>query len=302
MSTLPKGWEEVELGEIAEVTAGQSPPGSDVNEMGNGLPFFQGKAEFGDLYPKVRKWTNNPSRVANTGDILLSVRAPVGPTNLATTECAIGRGLMAIRGRSWLADRYLMWAIRASAEQLRYFATGSTFEAVTGPVVRKHLIPVAPRPEQERIVAAMEEAFSKLDAGEAGLLTVRQLLKRMRDAVLAAAVAGQLVPQDPTETPASQFLAGLGVESGDCEDYLPKGWCGSTIGDVISRIEAGKSFASLGRPAAPNEVGVVKVSAMTWGEFPQTRTRRFPPASLSTRFGEFEVVICSSLVPIRANM
>ena len=57
--------------------------------------------------------------------------------------------------------------------------------------------------EQERIVTAIEEAFSKLDAGEAGLRTVRQLLKRMREAVLAAAVTGRLVPQDPTDTPAA---------------------------------------------------------------------------------------------------
>ena len=71
---------------------------------------------------------------------------------------------------------------------------------------------LAPSPEQERIVTAIEEAFSKLDAGEAGLRTVRQRLKRMREAVLAAAVTGRLVPQDPTDTPARELLADLGVE------------------------------------------------------------------------------------------
>ncbi len=68
-------------------------------------------------------------------------------------------------------------------------------------------LPVAPSAEQERIVTAIEEAFSKLDAGEAGLRTVRQLLKRMRDAILTAAVTGRLVPQDPTDTPAAKLLA-----------------------------------------------------------------------------------------------
>jgi len=99
-------------------------------------------------------------------------------------------------------------------------------------------IPVAPRPEQERIIAAIEEASSKLDAGEAGLRIVRQLLNRLRDAILAAAVAGRLVPQNAMDTPASNLLAHLGIEPVDRDDLpnLPEGWAWAAIEGVAARM------------------------------------------------------------------
>jgi type I restriction enzyme S subunit len=92
-------WIEVELGEVCDVVMGQSPPSSTYNIEGRGLPFFQGKAEFTDLHPVVQRWCDTPKRTAQPFDILLSVRAPVGSTNIANTKCAIGRGLAAITYR-----------------------------------------------------------------------------------------------------------------------------------------------------------------------------------------------------------
>jgi type I restriction enzyme S subunit len=99
---------------------------------------------------------------------------------------------------------------------------------------------VAPAAEQERIVTAIEEAFSKLGAGEAGLRTVRQLLKRMREAILTAAVTGRLVPQDPTDTPAAKLLADLGVEAAEPEGFpeLPPSWSWAELG-VIAEVVGG---------------------------------------------------------------
>jgi type I restriction enzyme S subunit len=78
-----------ELGSICEIIAGQSPPSSYYNQEGIGLPFFQGKADFGELHPTVRVWCSQPIKIAERGDILISVRAPVGPTNLADSRCCI---------------------------------------------------------------------------------------------------------------------------------------------------------------------------------------------------------------------
>ena len=93
---MKNDWKEYKLGEVCEITMGQSPPSSTYNTSGIGLPFFQGKAEFTELHPVVVKWCDNPNKIANEGDILLSVRAPVGDTNIADRKCAIGRGLAAL--------------------------------------------------------------------------------------------------------------------------------------------------------------------------------------------------------------
>jgi len=99
-------------------------------------------------------------------------------------------------------------------------------------------VPVPPVAEQERILATIEEAFSKLDAGEAGLRTVRQLLKRMRGAILAAALTGRLQPQEATDTPAAKVLAELGAQPIEPEDVpaLPKGWQWASLGAVADVV------------------------------------------------------------------
>ena len=183
MTDLPPGWEWATLGEIAKIIQGQSPPGSSYNRVGNGLPFFQGKAEFGDLYPEIRKWTTEPQKVAQHNDILLSIRAPVGPTNLAPSECSIGRGLAAIRAIE-IEQKYILWALRASSDRLASQATGSTFEAVNGKQLASHLIPVPPLAEQRRIVAALEDHLSRLASGYRSMDLAQQRLAALRSAYL----------------------------------------------------------------------------------------------------------------------
>jgi len=84
------------LSQIVDIVMGQSPSSTTYNMEGNGIPFFQGKAEFGKLYPRINKFCHSPLKVANRDDILISVRAPVGPTNLAPEKCCIGRGLAVV--------------------------------------------------------------------------------------------------------------------------------------------------------------------------------------------------------------
>jgi type I restriction enzyme S subunit len=94
------GWEEAPLGDDFQLTMGQSPPGSTYNEIGEGMPFFQGRADYGFRYPTNRVYCTAPTRFANAGDTLVSVRAPVGDINMAMENCAIGRGVAAIRHKS----------------------------------------------------------------------------------------------------------------------------------------------------------------------------------------------------------
>ncbi|MDE0178248.1 MAG: restriction endonuclease subunit S, partial [Gammaproteobacteria bacterium] len=149
----------VALAEIAAITAGQSPPGSTYNEDGAGLPFFQGKADFGETHPTARKWCTAPKKIAEAGDILISVRAPVGPTNIAAERCCIGRGLAAIRPDDKVAlPDFVHWVLKYREPELAAKGIGSTFTAIGQKDLRSLLVPLPPLDEQRRIVDILNRA------------------------------------------------------------------------------------------------------------------------------------------------
>lgn len=96
---IPIGWNNGTLIDIANITMGQSPDGTSYNEIGEGVLFYQGSTDFGMRFPSVRQYTTAPSRFAKKGDILMSVRAPVGAVNIANNDCCIGRGLSALNSK-----------------------------------------------------------------------------------------------------------------------------------------------------------------------------------------------------------
>ena len=178
------------LKDCCTIIAGQSPESKYYNADGIGLPFFQGKADFGELYPTIRVYCSQPTKIAEKDDILLSVRAPVGPTNLAPCQVCIGRGLTAIRPSSLLNLKYVLFFFRYFEAQLQHKGTGTTFKAITKDIVKNLEIPVPPLDEQERIVARIEELFSQLDSGVETLRKTKQQLAVYRQAVLKEAFAG----------------------------------------------------------------------------------------------------------------
>lgn len=128
---IPDGWEDKELAQIANITMGQSPNGSSYNETGDGLVFFQGSTDFGYRFPSVRQYTTEPSRLAKSGDILLSVRAPVGTLNVADKDCCIGRGLTALSSKD-NADSFLFYVMLYFKQIFdRRNASGTTFGSIT---------------------------------------------------------------------------------------------------------------------------------------------------------------------------
>ncbi len=163
MSELPSNWITRRLGDVADVIMGQSPPGSTYNKSGDGVPFFQGKAEFGSKHPTVRQWTTAGTKFAKVGDVLMSVRAPVGPTNIADQDCAIGRGLAAIRAGSRLDQSYLIWYLKHVEASIQSRGKGTTFGAISGNDLRDTLVNLPPLDEQKRIVEALDDHLSRLD-------------------------------------------------------------------------------------------------------------------------------------------
>ena len=152
-------WPVVEVGSIADVVMGQSPPGETYNNSRDGLPFFQGKADFGHRSPTARKWCSQPKRTAEPGDILLSVRAPVGPTNVASELSCIGRGLAAVRVRDDRVEQdYLRLFFKHHEGALALRGQGSTFDAIGRRDIERLEIPLPPTEEQRRIVRVLDEA------------------------------------------------------------------------------------------------------------------------------------------------
>ena len=128
---IPEGWEVGELKDIANITMGQSPAGESYNEDGNGMVFYQGCTDFGTRFPAIRKYTTEPTRFAKQGDILLSVRAPVGTLNIAKEDCCIGRGLAALNSKD-NCIAYL-FGVMVNLKQVfdRRNTDGTTFGSIT---------------------------------------------------------------------------------------------------------------------------------------------------------------------------
>lgn len=129
LGLIPKGWSVGNLEGIAEITMGQSPKSSSYNKEGLGEVFYQGSSDFGWRFPARRRFTTDPKRMANKGDVLLSVRAPVGEINLAFEPCCIGRGLASIRNAT--CPSFLLYTLYAIQERLAQFnAEGTVFGSI----------------------------------------------------------------------------------------------------------------------------------------------------------------------------
>ena len=169
----------VSLGQVAEVIAGQSPPGSSYNDTGVGTPFYQGKTEFGQVFIRAAtKWTTDPRRFAEKDDILMSVRAPVGPVNLATQRVCIGRGLAAIRPDKTRILMPYMFRVLLHLEDEITGNTGAAFASINKTQIESIQIPLPPLKVQREIVAEIE-GYQK------AIATHQQQIRDLEDSIQA---------------------------------------------------------------------------------------------------------------------
>lgn len=160
-------WKSKKLKELdgVEIILGQSPSSKSYNKKKNGLPFLQGKAEFGMIYPIPEIYTDTPLKIAEGNDLLLSVRAPVGDTNLSPYKLCIGRGLAAIRFKKDNPKFYFYWFLK-NQKHIESLGVGSTFKAITGEQLKKILVPIVELQEQTaiaNILSTVDEAIQKAD-------------------------------------------------------------------------------------------------------------------------------------------
>ena len=187
LGKIPEGWKVGYLSEIADIIMGQSPNGSTYNENGEGIIFYQGRAEFGTRFPSIRLFTTNPTRIAPANSILISIRAPVGDINITHKECCIGRGLASAVSRTNKSAFLLYTLFSLKSDLDRFNAEGTVFGSINRKTLEslKILIPT------NDIISKFEAIVASMDQQILTLHLESENLKILRDTLLPKLMSGE---------------------------------------------------------------------------------------------------------------
>jgi type I restriction enzyme S subunit len=185
---IPKGWKAGTVVEGFNVTMGQSPPGDTYNEEGNGLPFYQGRTDFGFRFPTRRIYCSAPTRYAKPGDTLVSVRAPVGDINMANEECCIGRGVAAVRHKSGATSFTYHSIANLYPDFARFEAEGTVFGSINKASFEKLRFVIPP----DEVVAVYERQAGPLDEQIRTIENQSRTLATLRETLLPKLLSGEL--------------------------------------------------------------------------------------------------------------
>lgn len=222
IGVIPEDWNVVNLSDnsVADLIMGQSPSSSTYNQDGVGLPFMQGKAEFGRIYPNPDKWCSSPSRVAEQNDVLMSVRAPVGDVNMAPFKCAIGRGLAAIRAKQKSKSLYLFFYLHFAKKRLEDEGTGSTFKAINKGVLENFKLALPEIDEQKNIIAVLSKLQQAIAQQEKIIEKTKELKRSLMHRLFTYGLRGEELKE--TE---------IGL--------MPKSWEPMSISDISDKLIGG---------------------------------------------------------------
>ena len=186
---MPEGWKVGKLSDIAEITMGQSPDGKSYNEDGIGTVFYQGRAEFGTRFPTRRLFTTEPKRIAKKFDTLMSVRAPVGDTNIANEDCCIGRGLAAIHSKDE-HQSFVHYTVLALRSQLDIFnGEGTVFGCINKDALSNMDIIIPAKSDLDKF----EEIVASMDADIFNRNEENSRLENIRDSLLPKLMNGEII-------------------------------------------------------------------------------------------------------------
>ena len=166
------------LKDVCVIKMGQSPDSNSYNDTGEGVPFFQGNADFGERYPVTRKWCSAPTKMATQDDILISVRAPIGAMNYAKEDCCIGRGLAALTpDKSKVSSEFIFWLLKGKNAELNSKGTGSTFKAIGRKVLEETKVPKIPLEKQKEFSEILERIYGVIQERKEELQKLDDLIK-----------------------------------------------------------------------------------------------------------------------------
>ena len=170
--------EYLQLKDVCSINMGQSPDSGSYNDCGDGLPFFQGNADFGERYPVTRVWSSTPIKKANADDILISVRAPIGALNYAKELCCIGRGLAALTpNKEKVSSEFIFWMLKGKNAELNSKGTGSTFKAISKKVLEEVKVPDIDLQTQMVYSGNLEKIYKIIQLRKQQLAKLDELVK-----------------------------------------------------------------------------------------------------------------------------
>ena len=227
----------INLIDVCNINMGQSPDSKSYNDNCDGIPFFQGNADFGERYPVTRVWCSAPTKIANPNDILISVRAPIGALNFARERCCIGRGLAAITpDTSKVSIEFIYWLLKGKTAELNSKGTGSTFKAISRKVLEETKVPDIPLDQQLQYAAILEKIYAIINDRKQQLAKLDELVK-------------------------ARFVEMFGALT----DTVP-------LSHYIKALTAGKSLP--GEEECRNKV--LKTGAATYDYFDETQVKNLP--------------------------
>ena len=170
--------EYIALKDVCKINMGQSPDSSSYNNCKDGMPFFQGNADFGEKYPLTRIWCKEPIKIAQPSDILISVRAPIGALNYVRETCCIGRGLAAITpDKSRVSLEFIYWFLKGKNVELNSKGTGSTFKAISRNVLEEIKVPDIVLDKQQKYAQILEKIYAVIQMRKYKLQLLDDLIK-----------------------------------------------------------------------------------------------------------------------------
>jgi len=190
---IPEHWEAKKLKFVSKIIMGQSPDSKYYNFDGEGYPFLQGNAEFTELYPKAVKYCTQANKFSQKGDILISVRAPVGEINISDQKYGIGRGLVAIRPKlKQILPSYVWYGLNVFKISFNLLVSGSTYEAISVDDVKNMLVSLPTKDEQQQITDYLDKETSNIDALVGKINKQIELLKEHKASLISHIVTGKV--------------------------------------------------------------------------------------------------------------
>lgn len=271
MNKMKEDWIEVELGEVCSFIGGGTPSKNNAEYWNGNVPWASIKDLKGDFLDKTQDFiteyglANSATNLAVENEIILATRINPGKPIISRIKTAINQDLKIVRFYPSIDIKFLFYSFKNLEKTVIKLSSGTTVLGINLHSLNTLKTPLAPLPIQRAIVSKIEALFSDLDNGIANFKKAQEQLKIYRQAVLKKAFEGGF-------SITNEELR-ITNEGNLDSDSLPKGWKWVKLGEIINNIEAGKSFRCEERPPQNNEVGVLKVSAVTWGEFSEIESK-----------------------------